>query len=168
MAKNWVPIRLKTERAKMKHVQARVTGWADEVIQKGYFPWLQQLMAAAADVGREYIGSAAVSTRTGQREGRRGRVKTGEMQKGFTWNYGEKVKDGDKYRFRVGWINGTPGYSIFQEHGVQGGVVGMNAIGYVTEFLRTEIRVSDFKFSKSATRVRTSSAWTDGGGNSGA
>jgi hypothetical protein len=157
MGKNWIDIRLKTEPANMKYVKGRILGYPEEVLEKYYFQFLQYVAATGADVGRQYIGSAAVSTRTGQGEGRQGRVDSGTMQKNFKWS---ARKDGKKYIVDIGWINGTPGYSIFQEQGTKGGIVGMNAIGYVQEWVRSELKF--YEGFRKGTKVRNSSSWNTG------
>lgn len=133
----WIDIRLKTEPSHMKHVRNRIFAYKDQVVEKYFFQFLQYLAATGADIGRNYIASSAVSTDTGRREGRQGRIKTGEMQRNFKWRVN---KEGKRYNVDIGWVDGEPGYSIFQEQGVTGGVVGMNAIGYVTDWVRQEMK----------------------------
>jgi len=155
---DWIDIRIKTEPANMKHVKARILGYPEEVLEKYYFQFLQYVAAAGADIGRQYIGSAAVNTPTGLGEGRQGRVKSGDMQKNFKWS---ARKDGKRYVVDIGWINGTPGYSIFQEHGTKNGIVGMNAVGYVTDWIRSELKF--YEGFRKGTRVRNATSWDTGG-----
>lgn len=131
---DWLPIRIKTEPAKMKHVQNRIAGYPEEVMTKRYFQLLQRTTAAAADVMREYIATHDFGDKNGP-----GRVDSGKMRDSVKWE-GRKDAKG-VYRFRFGWINGTPGYSIFQEYGTKNGVVGMDALGYAAEFFRKELRL---------------------------
>ena len=156
-SKSWIDIKIKTEPQNMKYVSNRILGYPEQVLEKYYFQFLQYLAATGAEIGRNYIGSTAVSTPTGQGEGREGRVKTGEMQKNFKWS---ARKEGKKYIVDVGWINAVPGYSIFQEQGTKNGIVGMNAIGYVTDWMRSELKFYD-GFRK-GTRVRTPAEWNMG------
>ena len=144
MAKDWFQIRTKTEPAKMKYMSAKINGFPDEAAEKYYFQKLQQITAAGADIMRNYIEyDRANFTETGKKRAARGgngpgRKDSGDMIKGIVWS-GKKDGKG-KYRFAFGWLNGTPGYSIFQEYGVEGGVKGMNSLQYAREFVRKEIR----------------------------
>lgn len=140
MGKNWFDIRIKTEQSAIKNVTSRIEGFPKEAMDKYFFQILQSIGAAAADVGREYIASAKVSTKTGEAQGRKGRVKSGDMKAGFKFDGGHKVSD-TKYEFYFGWIDGTPGYSIFQELGTKNGIVAMHALQYARQFAASELKL---------------------------
>lgn len=144
MGKNWLPIRIKTEQAKMKHVVGTIEGFPKEVTQKYYFQALQSIAASAADIMRNYIRySPVIATKTGKGDTpprAKGRNKTGNMADHVKWRLVESER-GKRYKFNVGWIDGEPGYAIFQEQGTKNGVVGMNAIGYATDFVKQELKL---------------------------
>lgn len=118
----------------MRFVQARLAGFPEEVVMPRYFQFLQREVANAAEIMRSYIEGHNFGDKNGP-----GRVKTGKMRDSVKW---EGRKDGKGiYRFRLGWLDGTPGYAIFQEQGTRNGVIAMNALGYTMDFLRTEIRL---------------------------
>lgn len=157
---DWIPIRIKTEPNKIKHVQAELNNFKDGPLIKYMFQQMQSLAASAADVGRNYMKyNPAVFTRTGEERAARGagipgRSDSGDMIAKFTWS-GRKVSNG-KYQFKVGWVSGTPGYAIFQELGTKRGVQAMNALGFTTEFLRRELKLMEY--SKSM-KVRNAAPW---------
>lgn len=143
MSKPWVDIRVKTEKNKMRNVQTRITGWPEEAFVKYYFQALQQLTSEAARVMKEYIASNAVSTETGQAQGREGRVKSGAMVDGIKTNASGGrggIKQNNKYLFLFGRLDGTPGYAIFQEWGTQNGIKAMNSQRYAAEWARQELK----------------------------
>jgi hypothetical protein len=140
MGKNWFEIRVKTEPSAMKNVVSRIEGFQKEAADKYFFQMLQSISAAAADVGRQYIASAKVSTPTGEAAGRKGRIKSGDMQAGFKNDGGHKTGDG-KYEFHFGWNDGTPGYSIFQELGTKNGITAMHALQYARQFAAAELKL---------------------------
>jgi hypothetical protein len=157
MAKNWLGIRVKTEPAKMRYVQGRIAGFPEEAIQKYYFQALQQLAAETVDVMKNYIEySPDVRTPTGEARGAKGRVKSGEMRDAIKWS-GRKV--GKVYRFEIGWLDGRPGYAIFQEQGTKNGVKAMESIAYALEFARREVQMMGE--NPRAMRTRRNDRWKE-------
>lgn len=139
MAKNWFDIRVKTEPAKIKHVVGQIRGYPEFAFQKYYFQSLQQLAAEGVDVMKNYIEyDPKVRTKTGEARGAKGRVKTGEMRDAVKWSGG---KVGKNYRFDIGWLDGRPGYAIFQEVGTKNGVKAMESIQYTLDFMRRELKM---------------------------
>lgn len=127
----------------MRNVQAKIEGWPNEAFVKYYFQALQSLTAEAARVMKDYIASSAVSTDTGQAQGREGRVKTGTMKDGIKSNASGGrggIKQNNKYLFLFGWLDGTPGYAIFQEWGTRNGITAMNSQRYAAEWARKELK----------------------------
>jgi hypothetical protein len=163
---DWLPIRVKTEPAKLRHVQNRIIGFPEEVMEKFYFQKLQSAVASAADVMRNYIEySPDVVTPTGQARAALGgngpgRKDTGRMIAGVKWRGGKVGKA--KYEFALGWLNGEPGYSIFQEHGTKNGVQAMNSLQYASDFLRRELHL--LGTNPQGYRVNNAAMWTDGEG----
>lgn len=157
----WIPIRVKTEPAKMRYVKAKIEGFPEEALGRYYFQQLQSLLASAADVMKNYIEyDPSVRTQTGWARAALGgngpgRKDTGALIDGITWS-GRKVADG-KYSFEVGWLNGTPGYAIFQEQGTKTGVRAMNSLEYVTNFIRQELQL--LKQNPRAYRVTRAAKW---------
>jgi len=160
---DWIPIRIRTESANMNKVVARIEGYPEEATQKYFFQALQSISASAADVMRSYIESnPAVFTPTG--EARKasggngpGRVKTGAMRDAVKWRGGKDGKN--KYSFQFGWIDGAPGYSVFQEYGTKNGVTAMNAIQYTADFVRRELRL--LGNAPTSYKVRNAGRWSD-------
>ena len=135
MGKDWLNIRIKTEPAKIKYVTGQVEAFAEQAIGTYFFQFMQKMMPEAVDVMQNYIRYQAGKT---TKTGKPGRVVTGTMWESVKWR---QVSTGKKgyYRFELGWLDGKPGYSIFQEQGTKSGVIGMNALGYTLEWLRNEV-----------------------------
>lgn len=108
----------------------------------------EQIKGVAADVLRE-IGADAVrgmrqtietaSTKTGQAQGREGRVRDkGDPSMKYRPRIGGKsMRDSVDYEvrqnqksvsLRFGWLTGRPGYAFFQEYGTKNGVPAMHAL----------------------------------------
>lgn len=159
---DWLPIRIKTEPAKMKHVQARIEGFPEQAVEKFLFQRLQSITAMGADVMRNYIKyERRLVTKTGLARVAKGgkyatRVDSERMVDSVKWE-GRKV--GNKYKFRFGWIDGEPGYSIFQEHGTSNGVVGMESLAYAMEFVRRELHL--LETTRSAYKTTKASPWSE-------
>lgn len=139
----WLDVRTKYEPSAMKHAVASIYGHPDQVMEKYYFQKLQQIVAAGADIQREYLNSRPNYTKTGQKRKAAGgngpgRIDTGTMKDGIKWSSQKTAKG--RYDFKFGWINGTPGYSIFQEYGTANGIQGMGSLAYALEFVRKEIK----------------------------
>lgn len=145
MAKDWLPIRIKTEGNKKHYVKNRIMGFPDEAFGKYYFQQMQSIVASGVDVMRNFITyDRSVWTETGirratQRGGYKGRNDTGKMVNAISWTGGKVEKH--KYKFELGWLDGEPGYSIFQEQGTKNGVQAMNSLAYVMEFMRQELKL---------------------------
>lgn len=137
MAKDWLGIRIKTEPQNIKYVKGRIEGYPQEAFQKYFFQALQSMASQGVDVMRTYIETYSWYDSKGNK--RRGRVDTGFMRDSVKWS-GRKLENGN-YRFEFGWLEGKPGYAIFQEQGTKNGVQAMNAIAYATEFMRNELRL---------------------------
>ena len=142
MGKDWFNIRIKTEPSRMEQVKSTIEGFPKEVMQKYYFQTLQSISASAADIMRHYIksdpGLATEASKNRTPPG--GRNKTGKMWESVKWKLVESQK-GTYYKFEIGWLDGTPGYAIFQEHGTRTGVKAMNSIDYTMNFTRTELKL---------------------------
>lgn len=134
---NWIDIRVQTEQAKIKYVKSEIEGFAEKAIGPYFFQFMQSMMPEAVDVMQSYIRYQAGKT---TKTGKPGRVETGEMWEQVTWR---QIPTGKKgfYRFELGWLNGTPGYAIFQEQGTRNGVVAMDSIGFTTMWLRSELKL---------------------------
>jgi hypothetical protein len=144
MAKDWLPIRVKAEGAKRQYLRNRILGFPDEAMGKYYFQRLQSVVASGVDVMRNFITyDRSVWTETGiqraKRGGDKGRNDTGAMVAAISWTGGKVEKH--KYKFELGWLDGEPGYSIFQEQGTKNGVKAMNSLAYVMDFMRQELKL---------------------------
>lgn len=143
--RGWVDIRVNAEPAALRNLKNRIMGFPEETMTKFYFQRLQSITASAVDVQKNYIAyDKRLYTETGKRRAALGgngpgRIDTGKMVDGIKWR-GRKVGKA-KYQFDFGWLDGTPGYSIFQEHGTKNGVKAMDSLGYAAQFVRTELRL---------------------------
>lgn len=140
MGKDWLNIRVKTEASKFDAVRSKIQGWPEEVAKEVYWPMLQEI----GRQGRDYIRAIILSstTPTGEQRARNGgngpgRVKTGQMFDKVSSRARER-KTG--FSLFVGWAEGRPGYSIFQELGTRNGVIGMNAIAQAEEYMLSQLR----------------------------
>lgn len=136
----WLNLRVKVPAKDLDAVRSKIRGWPEEVAREVYWPALQQIAANGAEYIRFII--LASDTKTGEKRVAAGgpgpgRVDTGEMFDNV--GYRNRVTAGGFSSF-VGWINGRPGYAIFQELGTQGGIKAMNAIGQAQEYMLSEIR----------------------------
>lgn len=135
---DWLPIRIKTEPAKLRYVKSRIMGYPEEAMGKYFFQQLQMVTASAADVMKNFIMQDK-NTKKYETTGVKGRRKTGAMIDAITWR-GSKIGKG-KYRFEFGWLDGRPGYAIFQEQGTKNGVRALNSLDYATNFAKQELRL---------------------------
>jgi len=134
-------IRVKTEAANLNAVRSKIRGWPQHVARTVYWPQLNRITAEGVALGQEIIRTSYTPTgksRAARGAGEAGRIDTGNMIKSFTARNRETA--GESFSSFVGWIYGKPGYSIFQELGTRNGIVGMNAIGQVQEYMLSEIR----------------------------
>jgi len=139
---DWAAIRVQTEPDKLKYVSQKLSAYTTDYIGKYYFQKLQQVAALAADVGRNYIEySPSVRTPTGEARGAKGRVLTGEMRDNFKASV-VSIQARTKYSVTLGWLDGRPGYAIFQELGTSNGIKAMGAVRFTAEFFRLEMQLS--------------------------
>lgn len=146
MSSPWIQIRIKTEPRFINAVRANIETLPDELFVKYYYQKLAGIGARSANRMRRTI--LASTTRTGERRvkkgtGIAGRVsgKTPAGQKSMYDSIGWHITKHGKnhYTLQVGWLDGTPGYAIFQEQGTSNGVAAMHALRDATEYARSEI-----------------------------
>lgn len=134
---NWIPIRLKTDKANFNAVRNKIVGYPEEVFARVLEPQLVELGEGALELMREIVRTSVTPTgeERATRGGQPGRIDTGKLINGLRSRV--RMGEGKAQRFSmfVGWIDGKPGYAIFQEHGVQGGVKGMEATFAAQDFL---------------------------------
>lgn len=134
----WLDIRVKTEQRHIDSVVSTIESLPDEIFVKYYYQKLRGIAARGARTIRHIIDTDT-NTKNFEERGKVGRNgATGRMRDGVGW---EVKKIGQHhYTFRVGWLDGTPGYAIFQEQGTKRGVQAMNAIAQAQEQMLSEIR----------------------------
>lgn len=152
-SKNWIPIRVQTEPAKMKFMKTRIETFTDVQIKR-YFQLLQYIFATYAEAMRMDIAGKDYATPTGYARVARGgpgpgRIVTGAMIKGVKWR-GRKISD-SRYLFEIGWLDGRPGYAIFQEYGTKNGVKAMKILATYQRLIAEEIRL----YGANRNQVRT-------------
>lgn len=136
----WFNIRVKTERQKFDAVRSIIQSWPEDVARDVYFPALAQI----AEDGKQYVRYIILSsdTATGRARAGQGGNGPGRVDSGAMYDAVRARVNVNKGSFSalVGWLDGKPGYSIFQEQGTKNGVVGMNALGQAQEYMLSEIR----------------------------
>jgi hypothetical protein len=137
---SWFDIRVKTERQKFDAIRSIIRTWPQEVAKEIYFPELEKI----AENGKEYIRYIilASDTDTGRRRANNGGNGPGRVDSGTMYDSVRARVNVNKDSFSalVGWLDGRPGYAIFQEHGTKNGVKGMEAIQQAQEYMLSEIR----------------------------
>jgi hypothetical protein len=142
--------KIEINKSQLSSLSQKIYAYPEKVAFPNYFQAMQSLVANAAEVGRGYIQfNPNVITPTGEKRVASGvgryatRYVSGDLAAGFKW-VGVKTNN-RKYTFKMGWVTGEPAYSIFQEYGTKNGIVGMDALGYATEFLRKELKILEVK-----------------------
>lgn len=132
----WFDIRVKTEASKFDAVRSKIMGWPEEVAKEVYWPMLEQIGLEGKAFIQQIIATDQ-NTKKFREGGGEGRIKSGLMYRSVKSRARER-KNG--FSLFVGWIDGRPGYSIFQEYGTRNGVVGMDAIGQAQEYMLSRLR----------------------------
>lgn len=127
MAKEWASIRTKTEAKAFDAVRARILGYPEKVAEEVYWPALQSIASEGVTTIRQIILSSTTPTGEARaaKGGKPGRYDTGNMFKNVRMRLRKRAKGFTAF---VGWIEGKPGYAIFQEMGTKNGVRAMEAI----------------------------------------
>jgi hypothetical protein len=140
VAKNWADIRVKTEAKNFDAVRAKILGWPEEVAEETYYPQLEIIAQNGKAIIQDIILSSTTPTGEARRSsggGSAGRYNTGEMYKQVRARVRKRVRGFSAF---VGWLEGKPGYTIFQEHGTKNGVKGMEAVSQSREYMLSRIR----------------------------
>lgn len=137
---DWFNIRIKTERSKFNSVRSIIKTYPEDVAQEVYYPALRQIAENGKDYMRYII--LASDTATGRKRAAQGgngpgRVDTGKLYDGVR---ARTNINKDSFSAIVGWLDGKPGYAIFQELGTTNGVKGMEAIAQTQEYMLSEIK----------------------------
>ena len=132
--------RLKDAQVSIQNLKATIEA-SDKVAVSASGRFFQKMQSRSADVLREtkdYIRHVAV-TETGRKRGKnKGRYESGDMHDNFigTRGSGTKITRSGKsvrFFFELGWLEGMPNYTLFQEFGTRNGIVGMNALARARE-----------------------------------
>lgn len=137
---NWFDIRIKTEGTSFDAIRTIIRAWPDTVFDDTYAPALEKIAESGVEFMRFVILDSATETgiaRAGAGGNGPGRVDTGTMFDSVT----SKI-NANKGHFAalVGWLNGTPGYAIFQELGTSHGIEGMGALIQAREYMLSQIQ----------------------------
>lgn len=137
---DWFKIRVKTERQQFNAVRSIIRTYPEKVANEIYFPQLRQI----AENGKEYMRYIilASDTATGRKRAGQGGNGPGRVNTGLMYDSVRARVNQNKNSFSalVGWLDGRPGYAIFQELGTKNGVKGMEAVQQAQEYMLSEIR----------------------------
>lgn len=123
--RSWFDIRVQTEVENRNAVRSKIMGWPEHVAQTMYWPALDQIGKDGAEFMRGIIVAED-------------RIDTWKMHNSVRSRPRQRAKDA--YSLFVGWIDGKPGYAIFQEHGTRAGVVAMNSVSQTQEYMLSRIK----------------------------
>lgn len=137
---DWFKLRIKAPARDFDAVRAKIMGWPEEVAREVYWPQME----AIAQEAREYIRFIILQkeTATGQARAAQGgngpgRVKTGKM---FDLVRARVRARKQGFSAFVGWLDGKPGYAVFQELGTKNGVEAMEAIHSAREYMLSQMK----------------------------
>lgn len=114
--------------------------WLDDKIN-GTDRVLEEVADEIAKGGETSV-KGFIETRGTPKSGKRGRIETGEMRDAVSHRTTKVARS--QHRAEFGWIDKTPGWAVYQEHGfthVNGGkVAGMYSLSDASEIAREEAR----------------------------
>lgn len=137
---DWFNLRVKVPTQQLNSTRNIIRAWPQKVAAEVYYPKLTQIAQEGRDYMRYIILAASTPTgvkRQGQGGNGPGRVNTGQMFDSVRYRVRQNKYN---YSATIGWLDGKPGYAIFQELGTKNGVVGMNAVAQANEYMLSEIR----------------------------
>lgn len=151
----WISIRISSDGKEIKKLAAAVVRKPEEILVKYYFQQVQRIAFEARRLMIKIINEA--ETETGRRRalkgGKPGRIETGRMVE-KVWARAYKTGSGG-IAATVGWLDGRPGYAVFQEHGTRGGIVAMNALRAAGDYIEQEMD----KLSRGGYKYRRDTDW---------
>lgn len=162
----WAWARLKGDGKALTKMAARITRAPEEIFVKYYYQQITRIVFAARQIIIKRIETATTPTgrERAKRGGEPGRIESGTMKK-RVWARVNKQGSG-RYRADVGWLEGLPGYAIFQEHGTRGGIVAMDALREAGDYIEAEMN----KLGRGGYKYRRDTNWDwnspDSNGNS--
>lgn len=142
--------KLKQNAAALKNLKNTFKAGPDITVanSKTFFRSMQKEARYAYEATKDYIKNQA-KTPTGIRRGDpQGRYDKGDMYKAFKPAPGggrTSVKKGGqrgsvKFYYEMGWLDGMPDYTLFQEYGTSRGIEAMNAIGWGQQAIEDYVR----------------------------
>jgi hypothetical protein len=151
----WAWARLKGDGKALTKMAARISQAPDEIFVKYYYQQVVRIVFQARKLMLKTIDESTTPTGAARarRGGEPGRIDTGKMRK-RVWARANKTGAG-RYRADVGWLDGIPGYAIFQEHGTRGGIVAMNALQIAGDYIEEEMR----KLGRGGYKYRRDTDW---------
>lgn len=152
----WMSIRISGDGKEIEKLAAAVVRKPEEIMVKYYFQQVQRIVFEARRLMLEIITRA--ETETGKLRAARGgngpgRIKTKKMIDAV-WARAYKNGSGGVVG-TVGWLNGRPGYAIFQEHGTRTGIVAMDALRQAGDYIEREMD----KLGKGGFKYRRNTDW---------
>lgn len=132
MATNWMNLRVKVPAQDFNKVRSKIEGWPEEVVNRVYW----RALTAIGEEGAEFMRFIVLTAPNRTKED--GRIDTGKMFDAISSR--PRIRAGNAFSLFVGWSRGEPGYTIFQEQGVQGGVQAMNAVQQAEEYMLSQLK----------------------------
>ncbi len=140
--KSWAFIRLEGDRKQgggLYQMAARISRAPEEIFVKYYYQKVQKIAFEARRIILNTIDESvtAKGIARARNGGKSGREVSGKMKKGV-WARAYKAS-ANRYRAEVGWLDGRPGYAIFQEHGTRNGIVAMDSLRKAGDYIEAEM-----------------------------
>ena len=119
------------------HLEKRVRTHLEDAVIPYYFQKMQSITFYARQKGQEAIKTAVNNVKSEP-----GRYETGAFLDGFTLDNGKKTGN-KQYEFKIGWLNGKPDWSSYQELGFKHTsgmyVTGADALGEAERYIQSEV-----------------------------
>lgn len=137
-----------------KKLANRITRAPEEIFVKYYFQKIQGIVAQARRIMIQTIDESVTEKgiERSRKGGKPGRRDTDKMRDSV---WAKAYKEGTRYRAEVGWLDGRPGYAIFQEHGTRNGIVGMDALRKAGDYIEAEMD----KLARGGYKYRRNTDW---------
>lgn len=151
----WMSIRLSSDGKEIKKLAAAVVRKPEEIMVKYYFQQVQRIAFEARRIMLKIIEEAETPTGRARalKGGKPGRIDSGNMAS-KVWARVYKTNRGG-VAATVGWLDGRPGYTIFQEHGTRRGIVAMNALQAAGDYIEQEMD----KLARGGSKYRRNTNW---------
>lgn len=137
------------------NMAARISRAPEEIFVKYYYQQIQKIVFQARRIMLRIIDESVTEKglQRSRKGGNPGRVDTGTMRD-KVWARAYKASN-NRYRAEVGWLDGRPGYAIFQEQGTRNGIVAMNALREAGDYIEAEMD----KLGRGGYKYRRNTDW---------